>query len=641
MLISVLLDTVKKKNPKADIALIKKAYDFAEKNHARQFRESGEPYIQHPLEVAYILAELNLDEESIAAALLHDVVEDTKVPLSEIKSQFGDEIAGIVEGMTKISNIQIPDKEIRSAENIRKVIMASAKDIRVIFVKLADKLHNMRTLSSLREERRKRFAKEAMDVYAPIAYKLGLHSLKTEMEDLAFEQLEPMVFRDLKEKLNKSMRQREKEIERIKSILVKELEKNKVEYVAVFGRPKHIYSIYKKMQRKGCCFENVYDQLAFRVIVKSVKQCYEVIGIVHNLWKPIPEEFDDYIAMPKPNMYQSLHTAVMVEGQPVEIQVRTEEMDKIAEGGIAAHWKYKGVHGDMKFDSKLDWLKQILQWQKGMRDSKEFMEMLHVDFFEDEIYAFTPKGDVISLPKGSCIVDFAYAVHSNVGDKCVGGKVNGKFVPLRTQLNNGDQVEILTSNAQKPSREWLKFVVTSKARTKIRQKIQETGKIPAKAPAHAVEQKRELEECIISIEGTCMPHLKIAKCCHPLPGDPIEAIVPKTGKTMVHKAGCHNLKKYAKSKKARKKASWIDVSGANIEIKVEANNRTGLFAEILNSLVSIQTQIKSAGAKPVHNNLVECSFTMESKGLQHLQDVVKRIKRIKDVKQVYIGDIER
>lgn len=641
MLISVLLDTIKKNNPKANTDLIKKAYEFAEKHHEGQLRESGEPYIQHPLHVAYILAELNLDEASIAAALLHDVVEDTKVPLSEIKKQFGEEIAGIVDGVTKITNMQMPDRETRGAENIRKVIMASARDIRVIFVKLADKLHNMRTLSSLREERRKRFAMEAMDVYAPIAYKLGLHSIKTELEDRAFEQIEPMVFKDIKEQLNKSMRQREKEIGRIKSVLIKELEKNNLEYAGVFGRPKHMYSIYKKMQKKGCCFENVYDQIALRVIVKTVKQCYEIIGIVHNLWKPIPEEFDDYIAMPKPNMYQSLHTAVMIEGQPVEIQIRTGEMDKIAEGGIAAHWKYKGVQGDMKFDSKLDWLKQILQWQKGMRDSKEFMEMLHVDIFEDEIYAFTPRGDVISLPKGACIVDFAYAVHSTVGDRCVGGKVNGKFVPLRTELKNGDQIEILTSNAQKPSREWLKFVVTSKAKTKIRQKIKEIGGIPAKAPSHAVEQKRELEECIVSIEGVSMPKLKIAKCCRPLPGDPIEAIVTKSGRTMVHKSGCHNLKKYVKSRKARKKASWIDVSGAIVEVKVEAYNRTGLFAEILNSLVSIQTQIKSAGAKPIHNDLVECSFTIESKGLQHMQDVVKRIKRIRDIKQVYIGEIER
>ncbi len=641
MLISVLLDTIKKNNPKANFDLIRKAYDFAEKHHDGQLRDSGEPYIQHPLEVAYILAELNLDESSIAAALLHDIIEDTKVPLSEIKKQFGDEIAGIVEGLTKISNIQIPDNETRSAENIRKVIMASARDIRVIFVKLADKLHNMRTISSLREERRKRFAKEAMDVYAPIAYKLGLHSIKTEMEDLAFEQLEPMIFRDLKEKLNKSMRQREKEIERIKSLLIKEFEKSGVEYADVFGRPKHMYSIYKKMQRKGCCFENVYDQIAFRIIVKSVKQCYEAIGIVHNLWKPIPEEFDDYIAMPKPNMYQSLHTAVMIEGQPVEIQIRTEEMDKIAEGGIAAHWKYKGMHGDAGFDSKLDWLKQILQWQKGMRDSKEFVEMLHVDFFEDELYAFTPKGDVISLPKGSCIVDFAYAVHSTVGDRCIGGKVNGKFVPLRTQLSNGDQVEILTSNAQKPSRDWLKFVVTSKAKTKIRQKIQETEKIPVKAPGRIIEEKKELEECIIEVEGVCLPKIRIAKCCHPLPGEPIIAIVTKTRRTAIHKMGCHNLKKFAKVRKAKHSASWIDISGVTVEIKVEAINRTGLFAEILNSIVSIQTQIKSAGAKPIHNDLVECSFTLESKGLQHLQDVVRRIKRIKDVKQVYIGEIER
>ncbi len=641
MQLSAILNLVKKNNSKADEALIKKAFEFAKQKHGEQVRDSGEPYIIHPLNVAYILAEMNLDEQSIAAALLHDVVEDTETPMSEIKKQFGEEVANLVDGVTKISKMDIPDKEIRSAENLRKVIMSSARDIRIIFIKLADRLHNMRTISSLREERRKRIATEAMEIYAPIAYKLGLHNIKSEMEDLAFEQLEPMVCRDIKERLNRSMRQRENDIEQIEIALKENLEKNNVKPVRIFGRPKHLYSIYKKMKKKGCCFEDVYDQIALRVITKTVKECYEIIGIVHSMWKPIPEEFDDYIAMPKSNMYQSLHTAVMIEGRPVEIQVRTEEMDKIAEGGIAAHWKYKGVKGDNQFDSKLDWLKQILQWQKEMRDSKEFMEMLHVDFFEDEIHAFTPKGDVISLPKGSCIIDFAYGVHSNVGDHCIGGKVNGKFVPLRTQLNNGDRVEILTSNVQKPSRDWLKFVVTSKAKSKIKQRFRELGNIPIKAPIHIVQEKKELEECIISVEGVCMPHLKIAKCCHPLPGDPIEAIVTKTNRTMVHKSGCHNLKKYAKSKKSKKRASWIDISGAVVEVKVEAENRTGLFAEILNSLVSIQTQIKSAGAKSIHNDSVECSFTIESKGLQHLQDVVKRIKRIKGVKNVYIGEIER
>ncbi|HII15024.1 MAG TPA: bifunctional (p)ppGpp synthetase/guanosine-3',5'-bis(diphosphate) 3'-pyrophosphohydrolase [Nanoarchaeota archaeon] len=636
-----IVDSVRKNNSKADTELVKRAYEFAKKCHGDQLRDSGEPYIQHPLHVAYILAGLNMDEPSIVAALLHDTVEDTDISLAEIKKEFGEEVAALVDGLTKITKMDIPDKEARSAESIRKVIMASARDIRIIFIKLADRLHNMRTIGSLREERRKRIAKEAMDVYAPIAYKLGLHSIKSEMEDLAFEQLEPMIFRDIKERLNKGMRQREKEIERIKSILVAELVKNGVAPVAVYGRPKHIYSIYKKMKRKGCCFESVYDQVALRVIAKSIKECYEVIGVVHNLWKPIPEEFDDYIAMPKPNMYQSLHTAVMVEGQPVEIQVRTEEMDKIAEGGIAAHWKYKGVYGDQKFDSKLDWLKQILQWQKEMRDSKEFMEMLHVDFFEDEIFAFTPRGDSISLPKGACAIDFAYAVHTSVGDRCIGAKVNGKFVPLRTQIKNGDQVEILTSKLQRPSRDWLKFVVTSKAKTKIRQFVEKEHKVPAKAPAAVVEEKKELEECIINVAGICNPKLRIAKCCHPLPGDPIVALAAKTGKVMVHRLGCHNIKKLARGGKSKLDASWIDVSGVTVEVKVDAINRTGLFAEILNSLVSMQTPIKSASAKPISNEMVQCSFTLESKGLQHLQDVVKRIKRIKDVKKVYIGEIER
>ncbi|MBU4242690.1 MAG: RelA/SpoT family protein, partial [Nanoarchaeota archaeon] len=460
MHIETLLRTIKKNYPKADLKLVRKAYSFAENLHKGQKRATGEEFIEHPMEVAKILAEHSLDLPTIIAGLLHDTIEDTQTSYDVIKNEFGEEIAQLVEGVTKISKLKITDWETRNAENVRKMIMASTKDIRVIFIRLADKLHNIRTINAFREEKRKRIAQAIIDVYAPIAYKLGISSIKNELENLAFEQLNPGEFNKLKRKVKKSIKQHEKEIEELKSELLPILQKEKIKIYKIFGRTKTIYSLYKKIQRKNCKFEDIFDLMALRIIAKSVKECYEIIGIIHNLWKPLPHRFKDFIAMPKSNMYQSLHTTVMVKGQPIEIQVRTEEMDKIAEDGIAAHWQYKGIFGAQEFDAKLSWLKQILEWQKELRDSKEFMEMLQVDFFEDEIHVFTPKGEVISLPKGSCVLDFAYAVHTNVGSTCTGARVNAKFVPLRTELKNGNQVEIITSKNQKPSREWLKFVKT-------------------------------------------------------------------------------------------------------------------------------------------------------------------------------------
>jgi len=637
MRFSDLVDTIRKNNPNADIEIIKKAYQFAKARHAQQKRETGEPFIQHPLHVAQIVAELGLDMQTIAAALLHDVVEDTETDLKEIKKEFGEEIAYIVDGITKITKLKPKNIELRHAENIRKMIMASTKDIRVIFVKLADKLHNMRTIKALKKEKRERIAREVMDIYVPIAYKLGIASIKWELEDLAFEQLEPEAFEELKKNLKRTVKQQNKVIESVKTILETELKKNGINFVKIFGRVKNLYSIHKKMLRKNCSLDEIWDIIALRVITKTVKECYETIGIIHNMWKPLPDRFKDYIAMPKSNMYQSLHTTVMFEGQPVEIQVRTEDMDKIAEEGIAAHWRYKGVYGSKEFDAKLSWLKQILEWQKELRDSKEFMEMLHVDFFEDEIYVFTPKGDVISLPRGACAIDFAYAVHSNIGDHCIGAKVNGKFVPLRTLLKNGDQVEILVSKTQRPSRDWLKFVVTSKAKAKIKQFIKEHEKIPVKAPSSAAE-KKELESWIIGVEGVKNPDIHLAKCCYPLPGESIVGFATKSGKVVIHKKDCFNIKKLeGTTKKYEVGVYWLDTKDALVEIKADAINRVGLFAEILNSIIATETQIKSAKAKSIANNMVECSFTVKSKNIMHLQNILRRIGKIKDVRKVYIG----
>lgn len=641
MNIEALIKAIKKEKLPTDIALVKKAYKFAEQHHEGKKRVSGEEFIQHPLEVAKILAEHGMDVQTIAAALLHGTVEDAKVSVDLIKKEFGEEIANLVDGVTKIKKLHSAPWEEQHAESIRKMIMASARDIRVIFIKLADKLHNMRTLKSLPEDMRLRISREVMDVYAPIAYKMGISSIKSELEDLAFGQLSPEAYKDIQSRLKRSIPQREKDIAEIKSLLGKELEKNKIQPVKMFGRPKHIYSIYRKMTVKGYAFEDIYDLIALRIITKTVKECYEIIGIIHQLWPPLPKKFKDYIATPKSNLYQSLHTTVMVKGQPAEIQVRTGEMDKIAENGIAAHWQYKGVYGDREFDAKLGWLKQILEWQKELKDSKEFMEMLKVDFFEDEIYTFTPKGEIIQLPKGACVLDFAYAVHSNIGDHCTGARINGKFVPMRAELKNGDQVEIVISKAQKPSREWLKIVITPKAKTKIKQKIREIEKIPVKCFTVKTIGKTGEESCIIEIENMRDPEIHMSHCCNPLPGEPIAAFASGSGKVAIHKEGCPNAKKAGRGNKRPVCASWVDAANAIVEVKVEALNRIGLFAEILNSIIAMQTQMKSAGAKPLGNNMIECNFTIESKSLAHLREIIKRVNKIKDVKKVYIGSVEK
>ncbi|MBI4153855.1 bifunctional (p)ppGpp synthetase/guanosine-3',5'-bis(diphosphate) 3'-pyrophosphohydrolase [Candidatus Woesearchaeota archaeon] len=632
-----------KKNKLKNIDLIKKAYDFALKCHKDQKRETGEPYIQHPLHVAKILADLNLDEETIASGLLHDVLEDTTATIDDLKGEFGPIIATIVDGLTKIHKLNAKTKEEYHAESIRKMVLASAKDIRVILIKLADKLHNMRTLDAFREEKRKRISQDVMDIYAPLAHKLGIASIKWELEDLAFKYLNPKMYHELQEKIQKSRRQREKEVERISAALKQELAKHGFDTVAITGRSKHIYSIYRKMQKKSRSFEEIYDLAALRIIAKEIRDCYAIIGIIHNMWKPIPNEFDDYIAMPKSNFYQSLHTAVIgPNGTPVEVQVRTEEMDKVAESGIAAHWKYKGFQGDNKFDAKLGWLRQVMEWQQSSKDYKDFMEMLQIDFFEDEIFTFTPKGDVIQLPKNATVLDFAYAIHSNVGDHATGGKVNNKFVPLKAVLENGDQVEIVTAKTQHPSREWLKYAITSKAKAKIKQYVRQTQAIPVRSIAQEVEQKKQLEEWIIAIEGVPDSKIKLSKCCSPVPGDQITGFTSGIGKVSIHRLDCNTAPKTVRGVKRKKvKAYWIDQIDTMVEVIVEANNRTGLFAEILNAIVSLQTQMRSANARPLNNDMVECRFAFEARGLSHLQTIVLRVKNIRDVKKVFISPVEK
>jgi GTP pyrophosphokinase len=465
-----ILDRLGSYNPNADTDLLKKAYVFSAKVHLGQVRLSGEPYLTHPLEVTGILTQMQLDAATLATGLLHDTVEDTLATLEEIRENFGNEISQLVDGVTKISRISLRSSEESQAENFRKMILAMVKDIRVVLVKLADRLHNMRTLQYHSPERQEEIAQETLDIYAPLANRLGIDWIKTELEDLAFKHRYPDIYGEIQRKIAKKERERYRYIDEMKRTLMKKLYESKIEG-EVTGRLKQIYSIYLKMKDQNIDFDQVYDITAFRIVVHSIKDCYDVLGIIHSLWKPIPGKFKDYIGLPKENLYQSLHTAAIGPyGERIEIQIRTQEMHRIAEEGIAAHWKYKeGKPLDEADDKRFTWLRQLLEWQHDLKDDKEFIESVKVDLFPHEVYIFTPKGEVKEFPTGATPVDFAYSIHSDIGNHCVGAKVNRKIVPLKYEFKSGDTVEILTSPNQKPSKDWLKFVKTPRAKTKIRQ----------------------------------------------------------------------------------------------------------------------------------------------------------------------------
>jgi GTP pyrophosphokinase len=474
-----IIETDQSYNASADLNLISKAYVFSAKVHKGQLRRSGEAYLTHPLEVAGILASFKLDEATISTGLLHDTVEDTYTTIECIKESFGDEIAALVDGVTKISLISFKSKEEQQAENFRKMILAMARDIRVVLVKLADRLHNMRTLEHVEHKKRIKIARETMDIYAPLAARLGIGWLKTELEDLSFLYLKPMESKAVIEKVEEKKIEREKYIKDVAEILGKKLVEHGLKG-EISGRLKHYYSIYKKMEAQGIDFERIYDILAFRIILSSVRECYEVLGLIHSVWKPVAGRFKDFIAMPKSNMYQSLHTTVIGPyGERIEVQLRTEEMHRIAEEGIAAHWRYKeGSKKKEKEDKSFLWLGQLVELHKDLQDSKEFLNNVKEDLFPHDVYVFTPKGEVKEFPIGATPIDFAYSVHTEVGSRCVGAKVNGRLVPLKYKLKNGDTVEIEISPKHRPSRDWLKLVKTSRARNKIRHwiKLEENEK---------------------------------------------------------------------------------------------------------------------------------------------------------------------
>lgn len=578
--------------PSADLKVIEKAFYFSEKAHSGQIRRSGEPYISHPLCVAGILAELNLDLDSIITGLLHDVVEDTHASIEEIRTQFGDVVAALVDGVTKISKMNFRTSSERQGENIRKMIVAMGKDVRVILVKLADRLHNMRTLHHMSFEKQERIALETLEIYAPLASRMGISSLKIELEDLSFRFYRPDMFYDLNQKVSKQRKDQEQFILEVKKLISNELTKGGFKTFEVHGRSKHLWSIYRKMQNRKIDFEQVHDILAFRVVVDSIGECYGVLGHIHSLYKPVPGRFKDFIAMPKANDYQSLHTTVVVpSGERIEIQIRTREMHLIAERGIAAHWKYKerGRLVDEATSKKFEWLKDLVSWHQTVRNPDEFLDSVKTDLFESDIYVFTPKGDVREFPEGSTPLDFAYAIHTDVGNKCIGARVNGKMVPLRHRLQNGDTIEIMTANNQQPTKDWLKMCVTNRAKSKIRAFVKEEQrkrslvlgkdlverefrKFGASSQKHmkgeAIEKLmrdfgiHELDEVYVRVGyGKMEPKVIVERCAPDLVHSPQKAanVGPATSATS-NESFLQRVVKNA-TQKIRKSGSLVSVSG--------------------------------------------------------------------------------
>ena len=464
-----IVERLLRNNPDADVDRVRRAYIFSARAHQGQTRLSGESYLIHPLDVAKILAELKLDAATVAAGILHDTIEDTSSTTEEIQSLFGDEVAKLVDGMTKLSRIELQSREEREAQNFRKMIVAMSNDIRVILIKLADRLHNMRTLTFLPPEKQKRTAQETLDIYAPLANRLGIAKIKTELEDLSFRYLHPEEYREIANKVTQKRLERQAYIDELIGIVKGQLAEHGYKG-EVKGRPKHLYGIWQKMQKQGISFDDVYDLIAVRIITDTKVNCYAILGLIHSLWTPVPGRFKDFIGVPKSNLYQSLHTTVIgPKGERVEFQLRTEDMHRLAEEGIAAHWRYKEKTAlSQREEQQFAWLRQLLEWQSDLTDAKEFMDTVKGDLFPDVVYVFTPRGDVRELPQGSTPVDFAYAVHTDIGHQCVGAKINGKIVPIKYILRNGDRIEVITQTGHTPSRDWLKFVKTSKARTRIK-----------------------------------------------------------------------------------------------------------------------------------------------------------------------------
>ena len=699
-----LLDSLRQHHSQADLSMVDRAFDLAVEAHASQVRASGEPYVTHPIASAQILADLGLDPVAVAAALLHDVPEDTEFSLADVEERFGPEVAHLVDGVTKLSKFSTHSHEQQQAENIRKMFLAMADDIRVVLIKLADRLHNMRTLGALGPEKQQRIARQTMEIYAPLAERLGIWQIKWELEDLAFKALEPEAFRDLAKLLDTRRKGRETYIERAIEELRPRLAEAGID-AELQGRPKHIYSIWKKMQRKGAEFGEIYDVYAIRLLVDEVRDCYAALGIVHALWRPIPGQFDDYIAVPKTNLYQSLHTAVIaLDGKPLEIQIRTHAMHQVSEVGIAAHWRYKeGSKAERDYDAKLAWLRQLMDWQRDVSDATEFVEGIKLDIFQDQVFVFTPKGDIKDLPAGATPLDFAYRIHTDIGHRTIGAKVNNRLVPLDYRLKNGDIVEIVTTKGEHgPSRDWMNLVRTSHAREKIRQwfkkkdreeniihgreslerelrrlartSLQEIGhdKVAEVSRTYQHEAVDDFFAAIgygaisaqqvvmrlgvlgddeitlptiappqpartggVRVKGVGDLLVRFGKCCHPIPGDPIEGFITRGKGITVHLRSCATVLN------EREVTRLIDVEWEAapaqtypIAIRVEAYDRTGLLSDITQVMAENRVNILAAnvGVNPDHTAVVV--MTLQVASVAQLAKVMSRVEQLKDVLSV-------
>jgi GTP diphosphokinase / guanosine-3',5'-bis(diphosphate) 3'-diphosphatase len=706
-----LLSEVAGYHPAADLTLVRRAYQFAAAAHDGQTRKSGDPYVTHPLAVAQIIAELKLDVASVCAGLLHDCVEDTSATVDQLGEIFGKEVAFLVDGVTKLGKLPYSTREEQQAENFRKMLLAMARDIRVILVKLCDRLDNMRSLSHLPPEKQERIAAETMQIYAPLANRLGIQWVKVELEDLAFKYLHPGEYEQLAADVAKTRAERLEYIHTVEKLIQKEMSDNGVP-CEVTGRAKHLWSIYQKMRRTQRPFEDIHDAIGFRVITDTQMHCYQALGVSHQQWTPIPGRFKDYIALPKPNLYQSLHTAVIgPRGERIEIQIRTREMHLVAEHGIAAHWKYKegAVGGPAPDDKKFAWLRQLMESQKELRDPTEFLESVKIDLFGDEVYVFTPGGDVKALPKGSCPIDFAYAVHSSIGDHCSGARVNGVIVPLRYQLRNGDTVEIITSPNQKPNKDWLKLVKTARARTKIRwllrqeqrekaialgtdlvdKALRKHGTTLARADKQLLHAAREfklvsVDELIIQVGyGKVTPQqvlekalpqlekreepekksesmlksllrkvtrrttssgikvageedilVRFAKCCSPLPGDPIVGFITRGRGVTVHRRDCD--KGLDLDPERRIDVEW-DGHGKTqheVAIQVMCADKPGLLAHISQSFTDQGVNISQAHCRATEDGRAVNTFHASVRDLDQLKQVIRSLSRIKGVYSV-------
>jgi GTP diphosphokinase / guanosine-3',5'-bis(diphosphate) 3'-diphosphatase len=701
--LETLIEEIPKYQPGADLDVLERAYRFSAASHQGQQRASGEPYLSHPLEVANLLVDFKMDVTTVTAGLLHDVLEDTTATKADLEREFGGEIAELVDGVTKIGKLAFSSREERQAENFRKMLVAMARDLRVLMIKLADRLHNMRTLDYLPSDKAKKIAQETLDIYAPLAHRLGMAKVKAELEDLGLRTLNPADYVDLQKRVAKRRLEREADINQVIAILQRKLSEVGIDS-QIRGRPKHFYSIWKKMHDQGREFDEIYDLTAVRVITASVRDCYGALGVIHSLWKPVPGRFKDFIAMPKVNMYQSLHTTVIgPKGDPVEIQIRTREMHRIAEEGIAAHWLYKERKaGKDKLDESLVWLRQLIETQQDTKDPQEFMDTVRVDLFPDEVYVFTPKGDVKALPEGATPLDFAYAVHTKVGEHCVGAKVNAKLVPLRFTLRQGDIVEIVTSPNQHPSRDWLKIVKSTRARAKINQwlKVEERARSIelgremferearkyrlnptallggeeikkaaadfgfagpddlmaalgyGKSSVHQVLNKLAPNALLeapekpksaatrpapvdgVRIRGVDDLLVRFARCCNPLPGDPIVGFITRGRGLTVHARDCLTVAKSVLDRERLIDVEWDVEEPGKRPVRIAVyigKDRPGLLSEITGAISARNGNITKAEVTVTDDRRGINNFVVEVADVRQLQDILAAIRDVKDV----------